>query len=142
MFFAPWRKIRRWTQQAQGDSIHFEIYFTEELRFEWIEVETKQGSFLMSVIAEFVYLMKTETQDAHQTTSSSKPLEKRKLTWKLIKNELFSKEKKEGSEEEEKLFKGFDNLEEEESTDEESPRDVEEGVTAPLSRGGSEYVLS
>ncbi|XP_032223032.2 uncharacterized protein LOC116604582 [Nematostella vectensis] len=129
VFFAPWRKIRRWSQ-VQGNSIHFEIFFTDEMRFEWVEVETDQAPFLMAVIAEFVFLVKRETEDPKpRPLCNWKP--KPKLTWNLIKNELFSSEKKTDSEEEEEkeeALKGFDNLHDEVSDDESSE---EEGAAAP-----------
>ncbi|CAH3045428.1 unnamed protein product [Pocillopora meandrina] len=143
-FFAPWRKIRRWSQ-AQGDSIHFEIYFTEELRFEWVEVETEQVAFLMSVIAEFVYLMKKDLDEPEVNTSIwSKGIPMKKLTWKLIKKELFSKDKKqEECDDEEEPCQGFDNLEEEASTDDEGSSDDEEGAKAATSsHRSSQYRFS
>ena len=66
---------------------------------------------------------------------------KKKLTWKLIKNELFSKKNKEdeNDDDDDEECQGFDNLEEEASTDGESS-DEEEGAKA--SRRGSRYLFS
>lgn len=137
-FFAPWQKIRRWSQ-AQGDSIHFEIYFTEELRFEWVEVETEQVAYLMSVIAECVYLKQKESIGPERT-NWNKGAETKKLTWKMIKKELFSKESKEESEDEDEPCQGFDVLEDEASTDGEESSDDEEGAkAASSSRHSSQY---
>ena len=67
---------------------------------------------------------------------------KKKLTWKLIKNELFSKESKEEDDEGEPC-QGFDNLEDEASTDDEGSSGGEEGAKAlPSSRRGSQYLFS
>lgn len=142
-FFAPWAKIRRWSQ-AQGDSVHFEIYFTEELRFEWVEVETEQVAYLMSVIAEFVYLKQKESIEPEVDRTSWNKGQAKKLTWKMIKKELFSKEEsKEESEDEDEPCQGFDNLEDEASTDDEGSSDGEEGAkAAPPSRRGSQYRFS
>lgn len=143
-FFAPWPKIRRWSQ-AQGDSVHFEIYFTAELRFEWVEVETEQVAYLMSVIAEFVYLKQKDSNEPEvDRTSWNKGAQTKKLTWKMIKKELFSKgESKDDSEDEEEPTKGFDNLEDEASTEDEESSDGEEGAkAAPPSRRGSQYLFS
>lgn len=137
-FFAPWQKIRRWSQ-AQGDSIHFEIYFTEELRFEWVEVETEQVAYLMSVIAEWVYLKQKESIGPERT-NWNKGAETKKLTWKMIKKELFSKESKEESEDEDEPCQGFDVLKDEASTDGEESSDDEEGAkAASSSRRSSQY---
>ncbi|XP_029188018.2 uncharacterized protein LOC114955353 [Acropora millepora] len=142
-FFAPWRKIRRWSQ-AQGDSVHFEVYFTEELRFDWIEIETEQVAYLMSVIAECIYLMQKDYNEPEPANSSwSGRALKKKLTWKLIKNELFSKKNKDDEndhdDDDDEECQGFDNLEEEASTDGESS-DEEEGAKA--SRRRSRYLFS
>lgn len=146
-FFAPWRKIRRWSQ-VQGDSVHFEVYFTEELRFDWIEVETEQVAYLMSVIAECIYLMQKDYNEPEAASSSwTGSSLKKKLTWKLIKSELFSKKNKEEENEDDdddddEACQGFDNLEEEASTDEgsEDEEEVKEAM-APSSRRGSQYLF-
>lgn len=147
-FVAPWRKIRRWSQ-VQGDSIHFEIYFTDDLRFEWVEIETEQVVYLMSIIAECVYLMKKDYDEPEdKRTSWASSIGKKKLTWKLIKHELFgSKKSKEENEDDDdndddEPCQGFDNLEEEASTDGEGSSDDEEGAKAlPASRRGSQYLF-
>ena len=145
-FFAPWRKIRRWSQ-AQGDSVHFEIYFTDDLRFEWVEVETEQVAYLMSIIAECVYLMKKDYDESDvKTTSWASSFGKKKLTWKLIKKELFSKKSKQenedGDDDDDEPCEGFDNLEEEASSDGEGSSDDEDGAKAlPGSRRGSQYLF-
>ena len=137
-FFAPWQKIRRWSQ-AQGNSVHFEIYFTEELRFEWVEVETEQVVYLMSVIAECVYLKHKES-NGPERPNWDKVADKKKLTWKMIKKELFSKESKEESEDEDEPCQGFDALEDEASSDSEESSDDEKGAKAAASsRRSSEY---
>lgn len=99
----------------------------------------------MSVIAEFVYLMKKDLDEPEVNTSIwSKGIPVKKLTWKLIKKELFSKEKKqEESDDEEEPCQGFDNLEEEASTDDEGSSDDEEGAKAATSsRKSSQYRFS
>lgn len=137
-FFAPWQKIRRWSQ-AQGNSVHFEIYFTEELRFEWVEVETEQVVYLMSVIAECVYLKHKESNGTERP-NWDKGADKKKLTWKMIKKELFSKESKEESEDDDEPCQGFDALEDEASSDgEESSGDEKGAKAAASSRRSSEY---
>lgn len=138
VFFAPWRKIRRWSQ-VQGNSVHFEIFFTDEMRFEWIEVESDQSAFLMEVIVEFVYIMKKESEEP--TFKLPKWLNNKsenRLTWKLIKNELFSKKKEEEEEEEEEepqeeeeFLHRFDNLHDEVSSDEDSDNELAATASGP-----------
>ena len=107
-----------------------------------MEVETEQVAYLMSVIAEFVYLMKKDYDEPEvKTPNWLKGGEKKRLTWKLIKNELFSTENKD-EEDEEKPCQGFDNLEDEASTDDEESSDEEEGAKAlSPSRRGSQYLF-
>lgn len=96
----------------------------------------------MSVIAECIYLMQKDYNEPEPVNSTwSGSALKKKLTWKLIKNELFSKKNKDGEndDDENEECQGFDNLEEEASTDGESS-DEEEGAKA--SRGRSRYLFS
>ena len=109
-----------------------------------MEVETEQVAFLMSVIAEFVYLMKKDHDEPEVNRSSwNTGVQMKKLTWKFIKKELFSKVNKEESEDEEEPCQGFDNLEDEASTDDEGSSDDEEGAkAASSSRRSSQYRFS
>ncbi|KAK3696736.1 hypothetical protein QZH41_013091, partial [Actinostola sp. cb2023] len=148
-FFAPWCKIRRWSQ-VQGNSVHFEVFFTDEMRFEWIEVETAQAAFLMAAIAEFVFIIKQQSEEP--TFKIPKWLRKKsenRLTWKLIKNELFSSKKAEedgGEEEEEEeeddddddeeVVQRLDSLYDEASSDE---SDGEQVAGASASRNKTRY---
>lgn len=72
---------------------------------------------------------------------------RKKLTWKLIKSELFSKKNKEEENEDDdddddEACQGFDNLEEEASTDEGSEDEEEmKEAMAPSSRRGSQYLF-
>lgn len=95
----------------------------------------------MSVIAECVYLKQKE-YNGPERPNWDKGVEKKKLTWKMIKKELFSKESKEESEDEDEdePCQGFDVLEDEASTDGEESSDDEEGAkAASSSRRGSHY---
>ena len=113
-------------------------------------METEQVAYLMSVIAECVYLMKKDYDEPEVKKSSwFNSGEKKKLTWKLIKSELFSKEKNEEKEDDDDEEEGegdpslgFDNLEDEASTDDEGSSDGEEGAKALPSRRGSQYLFS
>lgn len=99
----------------------------------------------MSVIAEFVYLKQKESNEPEADRANwNKGAQTKKLTWKMIKKELFSKEEsKEESEDEDEPCQGFDNLEDEASTDDEASSDGEEGAkAAPPSRRGSQYRFS
>ena len=101
-------------------------------------------AYLMSVIAECIYLMQKDYNETEPANSSwSGRALKKKLTWKLIKNELFSKknkdDEKDHDDDDDEECQGFDNLEEEASTDGESSDD-EEGAKA--SRRGSRYLFS
>ena len=101
-------------------------------------------AYLMSVIAECIYLMQKDYNEPEPANSSwSGRALKKKLTWKLIKNELFSKKDKDDEndhdDDDDEVCQGFDNLEEEASTDGESS-DEEEGAKA--SRRGSRYLFS
>jgi hypothetical protein len=128
---------------VQGNSVHFEVFFTDEMRFEWIEVETDQAQHLMAVIVEFVFLIKRDSEEP--TFKLPKWLRNNKsenrLTWKLIKNELFSPKKEPEEEEEpqeEEFLQRFDNLHDEVSSD-------DEGVASAIassSRGKANYQLS
>ena len=96
----------------------------------------------MSVIAECIYLMQKDYIEPEAGNSSwSGSALKKKLTWKLIKNELFSKKNKddENDDDDDEECQGFDNLEEEASTDGENS-DEEEGAKA--SRRGSRYLFN
>ena len=96
-------------------------------------------AYLMSVIAECVYLKQKES-NGPERPNWDEGVEKKKLTWKMIKKELFSKESKEESEDEDEPCQGFDVLEDEASTDGEESSDDEEGAkAAPSSRRGSHY---
>lgn len=108
-----------------------------------MEIETEQVAYLMSVIAECIFLMKKDYDEPEVKRSGG--TEKKKLTWKLIKRELFSKgskDKNEDDDDEEEPCKGFDNLQEEASTDDEFSSDGEEGAKASSSRRGSQYLFS
>lgn len=96
----------------------------------------------MSVIAECVYLMKKDYDEPEVRSASWDNGGKKKLTWKLVKNELFSNDSKEEDEDEDEPCQGFDNLEEEASTDNEGSSDGEEGAKALPSRRGSQYLFS
>lgn len=124
VFFAPWRKIRQWSQ-VQGNSVHFEIFFTDEMRFEWIEVESAQAAYLMAVIAEFVFIIKRESEEpTFKTPKWVRNREANRITWKVIKKELFSRKKKaeEGKEGEQE---GDEEEEEEEDSDDETDEEAE-----------------
>lgn len=126
VFFAPWRKIRRWSE-VQGNSVHFEIFFTDEMRFEWIEVESNQAAYLMAVIAEFVFIIKRESEEpTFKTPKWIKNKMANRITWKMIKKELFSskKEKAEGEEEGEEEDDEEEEEEEDESDDDEEAEKV------------------
>lgn len=128
VFFAPWRKIRRWSQ-VQGNSVHFEVFFTDEMRFEWVEVESKQAAYLMAVIAEFVFIIKRDSEEP--TFKTPKWIQNKmanKITWKVIKKELFSSKKKEKPEGEEDQQEGEDEEENEESEEESSDDEEAEFV--------------
>ena len=114
-----------------------------------MEIETEQVAYLMSIIAECVYLMKKDYEEPEdKRTSWASSIRKKKLTWKLIKKELFgSKKSKEENEDgddddDDEPCQGFDNLEEEASTDGEGSSDDEEGAKAlSASRRGSQYLF-
>lgn len=137
VFFAPWRKIRRWSQ-VQGNSVHFEIFFTDEMRFEWVEVESDQSAYLMEVIVEFIFIMKKESEEpTFKLPKWLKNKSEKRLTWKLVKNELFSQKKEEDEEEEEEpqeeeeFINRFDNLHDEASSDEDSDGELVATASGP-----------
>ena len=96
-------------------------------------------AYLMSVIAECVYL-KHKENNGPERPNWDKGTEKKKLTWKMIKRELFSKESKEESGDEDEPCQGFDVLEDEAFSDGEESSDDEEGAkAASSSRRSSQY---
>lgn len=91
------------------------------MRFEWIEVESNQAAYLMAVIAEFVFIIKRESEEpTFKVPKWLRRREENRITWKLIKKELFSSKKKpeEGKEAEQENGEDDEDEEEEDSDDE------------------------
>ena len=127
-FHIPWRKVRRWTQVNDNASLGYEIFLMEEKAFTWIEFETVQAAYLLQVTGEFVGRLNERLQNAEQKRSdwaqSSPP--KRKLTWKLFKQEMFGSRRNEDPE------PTFDNLEDIDSSEEEGEVAVVNRALKPL----------
>ena len=92
----------------------------------------------MSVIAECVYL-KHKENNGPEKPNWDKGAEKKQLTWKMIKKELFSKESKEESEDEDEPCQRFDALEDEASSGGEESSDEEAEGAKATSRRSSQY---
>ena len=111
----------------------------EEKTFTWVEVETVQAGYLLQVTSELVARLNDRLQKAEQPRPCwirSSP-KKKKLTWKLFKEEMFGRAKNEDQE------PHFDNLEEIDSSGEEDEVDIAHMETKPnkLSKKAEAYQL-
>ena len=111
----------------------------EEKAFTWVEVETVQAGYLLQVTSELVARLNDRLQKSDQTRTCwtrSSP-KKKKLTWKLFKEEMFGRAKNDDQE------PCFDNLEEIDSSGEEDEVAIANIETKPnkLSKKAGAYLL-
>ncbi|XP_065668662.1 uncharacterized protein LOC101241194 [Hydra vulgaris] len=86
----PWRKVRRFTEINETKSVSFEVFLNEIQSFTWLEVKTIQGALLLQATAEAISNIKSKIEEgAQQQMQLTNPIFNNKLTFALIKSELF-----------------------------------------------------
>ena len=134
--------------------MNYEVFLTDDQAFTWIEMETDQAALLLQLTGDFIDDLKRKLERAEfrQPAWVNDPGGE-KLSWKLIKEELFDLGSSSDDDEDDKPNKekkkprtpprieAFDNLASSESSDDEK-EDVTGSRASFASRRASSYAAS
>lgn len=115
----PWRKIRRFAEINESNTITFEVLMDSK-KFTWVEFRSVQGTYLLQLVGEYIEIMnrlmkppvfkqpRFVTEAEEISNEGGEETKARMITFALIKKELFGWKKKTDAENEKTYYEDFD----------------------------------